>query len=168
MTTIYAYLAGEDDPKKCTARKMIRFGFARQLKKLSEIPSLSIVLDPTSQKAISIEDRAAVIGGGLVVLDLSWNRLARVPQGVLMKTRRALPFLVAANPVNWGKPAQLSSVEAVAAALYIVGEKEHAATILAKFGWGSGFFQLNRELLERYSRALTSKEVVDIQAEYVS
>lgn len=168
LTTIYAYLAGEDDPKKCTARKMIRFGFARHLRKLSEIPLPAIVLDPTSPKAVSLEDRNAVVGSGLVVLDMSWNKLERVPQSILSKTRRALPFLVAANPVNWGKAAQLSSVEAVAAALFIVGEKEHAATILAKFTWGIGFLQLNRELLERYSRALTSKEVVEIQSEYVS
>ena len=147
---------------------MIRFGLARQLRRLSEIPLPAIVLDPTSPKAVSVEDRTAVLGSGLVVLDMSWNKLESVPQSILTKTRRALPFLVAANPVNWGRPAQQSSAEAVAAALYIVGEKEHAAAILGKFRWGSGFLQLNNELLDRYSRALTSKEVVEIQAEYVS
>lgn len=168
LTTVYAYLAGEDDPKKCTARKMIRFGLARQLRRLSAIPPDAIVLDPTAVKAISAEDRDAVSGSGLVVLDLSWNKLESVPQSVLTKTRRALPFLVAANPVNWGKPAQLSSAEAVAAALYIVGEKEHSVKILEKFGWGDGFLRLNSELLDRYSKALTSREVVEIQSEYVS
>ncbi len=168
MIVIYAYLAGEDDPRKCTARKMVRFGLAKEVHRLTSLPGNAIVLDPTFPKAMSPEDRQLVMDDGLVVLDLSWNKLERVPSSVTSRQRRALPFLVAANPVMWGKPLQLSSVEAVAAALYIVGEKEQAEHVLSKFSWGRHFLELNKEPLERYSKAANSREVVEIQSEYIS
>ena len=80
---------------------------------------------------------------------------------------RALPFLLAANPVNFGRPFRLSTVEAFAAALYILGEKEQAALILGKFKWGQTFLELNLEPLERYSEAKDSSEIVQIQGEYM-
>ncbi len=168
MVDVYAYLGGEDDPKKCTARKMVRFGAARPVQRLTALPGDAVVLDPTAPKAISVEDRQTILNNGLVVLDLSWNKLERMPGSILSRTRRALPFLVAANPVNWGKPLQLSSVEAVAAALYIIGEKEQAGLILAKFNWGKHFLELNREPLERYAGATSSLEIIAIQSEYIS
>ena len=80
---------------------------------------------------------------------------------------RALPFLVAANPVNYGKPFKLSTVEALAAGLIILGEREQAELILSKFTWGHVFLELNREPLQEYSAANDSTEVVRIQMEYL-
>ena len=70
---------------------------------------------------------------------------------------------MAANPVNFGKPCKLSSVEALAAALYILGEKEQAGRILSKVNWGIRFLEVNREPLDLYAEAKDSSEVVKIQ-----
>jgi len=94
-----------------------------------------------------------------------WKRgeFPKVPQA----TPRALPYLLAANPVNYGKPFVLSSVEALAAALVIFGHEDEARTILAKFVWGGQFLALNREPLDAYMSAKDSTAVVAAQAEFI-
>ena len=167
MIPVFVYDRGECDPKKCTAKKMVRFGLAEELPSLRSIPRGSVVLTPFSQKSVSREDAAKAQAFGLVVMDLSWNNIEDFPKVREDANQRALPFLLAANPVNWGKPMKLSSVEAVAAALYIMGFREQAKLVLSKFSWGEQFLKLNAEPLERYSEARTSAEVVRIQMEYV-
>ena len=59
---------------------------------------------------------------------------------------RKLPPLIAVNPVNYGKWEKLSSVEALAAALFILNYEDHAKLLLSKFTWGSEFFKINYEI----------------------
>ena len=80
---------------------------------------------------------------------------------------RALPYLLAGNPVNFGRPFKLNSAEAFAAALYILGYKEQAEKVLSKFNWGHSFLELNKEPLEEYSKAKNSREIVEIQGHYI-
>ncbi|HEX3001363.1 MAG TPA: DUF367 family protein, partial [Methanoregula sp.] len=122
-----------------------------------------LILDPTAEQALSPADRFVK---SLTVLDCSWEVL---DTGAInsWRIRRALPFLMAANPVNFGKPCKLSSVEAVAAALYIMGEKERAGELLSKVNWGIRFLEVNKEPLELYASAKDSTEVVKYQALFI-
>ena len=157
------YHANQCDPKKCTGRKLARFKLARLTKRMNDLRHC-LVLSPFSEKALSPEDRGERC---LAALDCSWAQAEDVFARISLKSR-ALPFLVAANPVNFGKPFQLSTVEALAAALVIMGYPQRAEEILAKFSWGHVFLELNREPLQEYAAARDSSEVVRIQMEYLS
>ncbi len=166
MITLHLYHANQCDPRKCSGKKLARFRLALLHDAPRKLPSGAILLDPFAEQALSPADNAS---RGIAVLDCSWEEVERVFP-MLLKLRlkhRALPFLLAANPVNYGKPFKLCTVEAFAAALYILGEKEQADLILDKFKWGKTFIDLNREPLERYSKAKNSTEVVNIQKDYL-
>jgi pre-rRNA-processing protein TSR3 len=162
---LYIYHAGQCDPKKCTGRKMARFDLARLFDKVSKLPRSAILLDPMAEKALSPADGS---GKGIIVLDCSWEEVERIfPElGKLNLEHRALPYLLAGNPVNFGRPFKLNSAEAFAAALYILGNKEQAERVLSKFNWGHSFLELNKEPLEEYSNAKNSAEIVEIQSHY--
>jgi len=162
---LFAFDARECDPKKCTSRKLARFQLLRLLPTTRSIPPGSVLLTPESERALSPQDGPAAEKKGLVVLDVSWKAATfpRIPG----TQERALPFLVAANPVNYGHPFKLSSVEALAAALFILGEREQADLILSKFTWGEQFLKLNREPLEDYAKAKTSKDIVEAQKAFI-
>jgi pre-rRNA-processing protein TSR3 len=77
-----------------------------------------------------------------------------------------LPLLLAANPVNWGKPGKMTTAEALAASLYLVGKNDQARKLLAAFSWGDNFWTLNKEPLEAYAAAKSSAELVELQFEF--
>lgn len=127
-----------------------------------------VVLSPDAEQCVSPADRRLVLAHGLAVVDCSWARLDQVPFSRLgARHRRLLPFLLAANPVNYGRPCRLSCVEALAAALVIIGEKALAEHCLNQFGWGRHFLVLNDELLQEYSRCSDSRQVVQVQNNYL-
>ncbi len=163
MIPLLAYRDNTCDPRKCTVEKLARFGRVRILPRLGAIPRGTLLLDPTAEQALSPADRSV---RSITVLDVSWAVLDTSAVRSIRR-RRALPFLLAANPVNYGRPFRLSSIEAFAAALFILGEREQADSILSLFHWGPQFILLNAEPLSRYAAAIDSTEVISIQAEYL-
>ena len=159
MIPLYSYRDNSCDPRKCTVKKLEKAGFLKIFSRIAQIPRNSLLLDPTAEQDLSPADRFVK---SITVLDCSWEVL---DTGAVSswRIRRALPFLMAANPVNFGKPCKLSSVEALAAALFIVGEKERAAQLLSKVNWGIRFLEVNEEPLRLYAGAKDSTEVIEIQ-----
>ncbi|MBN2733851.1 MAG: DUF367 family protein [Methanomicrobiaceae archaeon] len=163
MIPLLAWRDDTCDPRVCSVKKLQKYGLVRIYPKISAIPKNTLMLDPTAGQALSPADK---ISPSITVLDCSWKALdTGIVEG--WKRRRALPFLVAANPGHFGRPFMLNSVEAFAAALYILGEKEQAELVLSKFNWGLRFLEVNREPLEEYSKAKDSAEIVKIQSYYI-
>nr|XP_012220128.1 PREDICTED: ribosome biogenesis protein TSR3 homolog [Linepithema humile] len=154
------------DPKKCSGRKLARHGLIKTLRLGARFPGLC--LTPIGTKCVSPTDHEVVQEYGCAVVDCSWARLDDTPFNK-MKTPhpRLLPFLVAANPINYGKPCELSCVEAIAATLIITGFPEEAEFYLGKFSWGHSFLELNSELLEKYAFCANSEEVIAVQKEFL-
>lgn len=163
MIPLYAYRDNTCDPRKCTMKKLASRGLVKIVTRLPDIPRTTLLLDPTAEQAVSPADRALP---SVTALDCSWEVL---DTGAVSRwrNRRALPFLVAANPVNFGRPFRLTSVEAMAAVLVILGEQEQAVRILEPFRWGLRFLEVNHDPLEEYAAARNSSEVVAIQALYM-
>ena len=154
---------GDDDPEKCTAKKLERFDMV-ELHRSSRDTPWGLVLDPFAEQALSPADRT--LTDTLVAMDLSWET-AESEHFHLEGEHRALPFLLASNPVNFGRPFRLTTVEAFAGALVILGEREQAESLLSKFRWGQTFLDLNEEPLERYAACEDSAGVIEVQAEYL-
>ncbi|KAL4857655.1 Ribosome biogenesis protein TSR3 [Chlorella vulgaris] len=155
---------GQCDRKRCTGTRLSRQGLVRELRLGQNFPG--VILSPVGRSCVSRQDQELVGRHGLAVVDCSWNRLDDVPFGRIKgQAPRLLPWLLAANPVNYGKPCKLSCAEALAAALYICGWQPAAVRLMNRFKWGHSFLSLNGNLLERYAACSTAVDVIAAQAE---
>lgn len=154
------------DPKKCSGRKLLKHKLIKNLKLGQRFPGL--VLSPVGVNCVSPLDREIIETSGIAVVDCSWARIDETPFNRMKSPYpRLLPFLIAANPINYGKPCKLSCVEAIAAALMIAGLKEEAKFYLSKFTWGHSFLELNEELLALYANCKSSAEILEVQQKYL-
>lgn len=127
---------------------------------------------------------------GAAVVECSWVRVKEVPwsriggkcerlrmclrcKGMTTKTRmmadclRIVPYLIAANTVNYGKPWRLNCVEALAACFYICGHEDWAKDVLKNFRYGEAFLDINSELLKRYAACQTEEDVKRTEEEWL-
>lgn len=155
---LYIYLARQCDPKKCTSQRMMRSNLSFPVRSLTNprgIPYSSLVLNPTASQFLLRDDVSKF--KSICVLDCSWRQAETVFQ-LNRPGNKRIPFLIAANPVNYGKP-KLSSAEAVASALFILGREDRTTELLSAFRWGQEFMKLNKLRLEAYSTARTQEEM---------
>ncbi|EOA21353.1 hypothetical protein CARUB_v10001716mg [Capsella rubella] len=158
---------GQCDAKRCTGRKLARFNLLKELRVNTGFGG--VVLSPVGRQCVSREDYDLIKRKGLAVVDCSWARLTDVPFAKLRCTApRLLPWLVAANPVNYGRPCELSCVEALSAALILCGEEETAELLLGKFKWGHAFLSLNKDILKEYSKCQNSAEIISVQNSWLT
>lgn len=158
------YMMRQDDPFKCTAAKLAKFGIAQPVRFIKKD---TIVLNPFSDTLLSKMDLA--IAGSVCAVDCSWERadeVARHERVFSSGIGRRLPAMLAANPVNYAKLGKLSSAEALAGALYILGDRQKARQIMDKFKWGHTFLELNADLLEDYARCENPEQVAQVEQEY--
>jgi len=165
---LIVYHANEDDPKKCSAKKLHKFGFVKLETNIRRTPKNAVLLNPFAEKSLSKEDLEIAEKNGILAVDCSWKNAEKSFDYLDKRNHsRALPFLVATNPINYGKPFKLTTLEAIAAALYIFDNLELAEKILKLYKWGSNFLILNKEPLEDYRKAKDSKEIIKIMKQYI-
>lgn len=162
---LFVYQLHQDDPKKCTAAKLLRLNKVRPIYEPQKIPKDAIVLDPYSKDVFSPLDREN-LHYGVVAIDSSWKKAKDVFKIRFKGVHRRLPLLLPANPINYGHVSMLSSAEALAAALYIADFKEQAKELLSVFKWGETFFDLNKDALDEYSSAKSQSHILEAERDY--
>ncbi len=154
----------QDNPDKCTAEKLLKFKLAKSTR---YIPKKAITLNPFSRNVLTRSDN--LFSNYLCAIDCSWEKNNEPKKFSFLngyKLSRRLPLFLAANPVNYGKVGKLSTVEALAGSLFILGSNDEANLILNKFKWGHTFQELNKDLLLEYSAANDIKDIIKIEKEY--
>jgi pre-rRNA-processing protein TSR3 len=173
-SSITLYHANQCDKRKCSGmktwqlykqNKLVSFFPIRFITRIPKIPRFSLILNPEVNEKFTISDQPIFNRSGITILDCSWNK-AEAIFSHRFPNSRSLPLLIAANPVNYGKKGKLSSVEALAASLYLLDMREKSKYLLSFFRWGKQFLILNQELLTHYAKCTSTEEVLKTEKEF--
>jgi pre-rRNA-processing protein TSR3 len=154
---------GQDDPAKCTAKKMAHMELATEVTRKFHASNTTLVLNPFAGTLLTPLDVGAK---SILAIDCSWNQAQEVFFRKIGGKHRRLPALLAANPTNYARLGILSSLEAVAATMFILGEKDQGMSFLNLYKWGPTFETLNHDPLEEYSGARSETEVEEIEQSF--
>ncbi|KAK6443632.1 ribosome biogenesis protein tsr3 [Oleoguttula sp. CCFEE 5521] len=154
------------DAKRCSGKKLIRLGLMRELHVGQKHPG--VIISPKAKTIISPADRDILEQFGAAVVEASWNRIEEVPFAKIGgKNERLLPYLIAANSTNYGKPWRLNCVEALAAAFWICGHREWAEEILGPFSYGEAFLEINDAPLKRYAASVDEEGIKQAEKDWL-
>ncbi|KAI5859956.1 DUF367-domain-containing protein [Durotheca rogersii] len=154
------------DPKRCSGKKLVRLGLMRDLH-LGQRHN-GVVITPNGKRKLSPADSELVEQYGAAVVECSWARTGEVQWNkVGGKCERLLPYLVAANTVNYGKPLRLNCAEALAAAFYICGHPDWAEDVMRPFNYGESFIEINSKLLKKYAACADEDAVIKTEKEWL-
>ena len=160
-------IPGHCDKKACSANRLYRLKLLKALTYKDKFNG--ILLSPFGEKVVSPEDFAIMSQYGIGVVDCSWNRVDEVPKHkIKCRNHRLLPFLVAANPINFGKPHKMNCAEALAAGAYIAGHQQTAEVIMDQFRWGHTFLEMNKELLDTYAACKNAEEMAQVEQDFIN
>lgn len=140
----------------------MHFGLMRELSVGQKFAG--VVISPNAKRLISRADNDQLEQYGAAVVECSWVRIAEVPWAKMGgKCERLLPYLVAANSVNYGRPWRLNCAEALAATFFICGHEDWAHEVLKHFSYGEPFLEINSQLLKRYAACKDEDEVKEAE-----
>lgn len=65
---VQVFMLRQDDPAKCTAAKLVKFGLAKQVRHTAQ---KTIVLDPFAEKTLLKNDKS--LANSVTAIDCSWS-----------------------------------------------------------------------------------------------
>ena len=155
------------DAKRCSGKRLMRLGLMRELHVGQKHPG--IVVSPKAKTLLSPADRPILEQYGAAVVEASWKRIEEVPfNRIGGPNQRLLPYLVAANPTNYGRPWRLNCVEALAACFSICGHGDWAEEVLSTFSYGEAFLEINEQVLKRYTACADEEGVKKAEEEWLA
>ena len=155
------------DAKRCSGKRLMRLGLMRELHVGQKHPG--VVISPKAKTLMSPADRSILEQYGAAVVEASWKRIEEVPfSRIGGPNQRLLPYLIAANPTNYGRPWRLNCVEALAACFFICGHRDWAEEVLSTFSYGQAFIDINETVLKRYAACKDEEEVKKAEEEWLA